>query len=182
MFINIGKADFEAIRKGEYVDKSMLIAFVNSRIGLYDKFICVTRARRFGKSMAAKMLKYNKSAEGAITQIKEKGYTDVLKNIVGDIVLVGINYNKQTKHHSCVIERISDKTSDKLPINDAVSAKLQKIIDYMLANKGMITQVVVAKMFAVSDRQARNYLTELINAGLVEPQGANKNRIYVLKV
>ncbi len=131
-------------------------------------------------------LKYNKSAEGAITQIKEKGYTDVLKNIVGDIVLVGINYNKQTKHHSCVIERISDKTSDKtsdkLPINDAVSAKLQKIIDYMLANKGMITQVVVAKMFAVSDRQARNYLTELINAGLVEPQGANKNRIYVLKV
>lgn len=52
----------------------------------------------------------------------------------------------------------------------------------MLANKGMITQVVVAKMFAVSDRQARNYLTELINAGLVEPQGANKNRIYVLKV
>ncbi len=67
MFINIGKADFEAIRKGEYVDKSMLIAFVNSRIGLYDKFICVTRARRFGKSMAAKMLNayYDESVDAS---------------------------------------------------------------------------------------------------------------------
>ena len=67
MFINIGKADFEAIRKGEYVDKSMLIAFVNSRLGLYDKFICVTRARRFGKSMAAKMLNayYDESVDAS---------------------------------------------------------------------------------------------------------------------
>lgn len=126
-------------------------------------------------------LKYDKSAQAAIRQIKEKRYAEALKDIVCDIVLVGINYDKQTKHHSCVIERISDKTSDKLPINDVVPVKLQKIIDHMVANKGIIKQVEVAKMFEVSDRQARNYLTELINAGLLEPQGANKNRTYVLK-
>lgn len=67
LLTNIGKADFEAIRKGEYVDKSMLIAFVNSRLGLYDKFICVTRARRFGKSMATKMLNayYDESVDAS---------------------------------------------------------------------------------------------------------------------
>lgn len=56
MFINIGKEEFEIERRGEYVDKSMLISFVNGRIGMPDKFLCVTRARRFGKSIAAKML------------------------------------------------------------------------------------------------------------------------------
>ena len=56
MFINTGNEEFAIERKGEYVDKSMLISFVNSRIGMPDKFLCVTRARRFGKSIAAKML------------------------------------------------------------------------------------------------------------------------------
>ena len=50
----------------------------------------------------------------------------------------------------------------------------------MKSHDAIITQVEVAKMFAVSDRQARNYLAELANAGFVKPQGANKNRIYVL--
>lgn len=55
-FINIGNTDFASVRKGEYIDKSQLIAYVNSVMGTQRKFLCVTRARRFGKSLAAKML------------------------------------------------------------------------------------------------------------------------------
>ena len=55
-YINIGNAEFESVRKDEYVDKSMLIAYVNSVLGSQSKFLCVSRARRFGKSLAAKML------------------------------------------------------------------------------------------------------------------------------
>ena len=51
-------------------------------------------------------LKYNKSAEGAIEQIKKKQYADSLKDYSGEILLVGINYNKDTKKHDCVIEKI----------------------------------------------------------------------------
>ncbi|MCU6720419.1 ATP-binding protein [Porcipelethomonas ammoniilytica] len=51
-------------------------------------------------------LKYDKSAEGAIEQIKKKQYADCLKDYSGDILLVGINYNKDTKKHDCVIEKI----------------------------------------------------------------------------
>ncbi|MGN0839754.1 MAG: AAA family ATPase [Candidatus Ornithospirochaeta sp.] len=39
-----------------YVDKSMLIALLNERIGTDDRFLCVSRPRRFGKTMAAHMI------------------------------------------------------------------------------------------------------------------------------
>lgn len=55
-YINIGNAGFQRARNSEYVDKSGLIAVVNSTLFTERCFSCVTRCRRFGKSMAAKML------------------------------------------------------------------------------------------------------------------------------
>ena len=55
-YINIGNAGFQRARNSEYVDKSGLIAVVNSTLFTEHQFSCVTRCRRFGKSMAAKML------------------------------------------------------------------------------------------------------------------------------
>ena len=49
-------------------------------------------------------LKYDGSAESAIEQIKEKRYIDCLKNYSGEVLLVGINYDKESKRHSCKIE------------------------------------------------------------------------------
>jgi len=43
-------------RNGEYVDKSGLIKVINSVLNTKRRFSCVTRCRRFGKSMAAEML------------------------------------------------------------------------------------------------------------------------------
>ena len=51
-------------------------------------------------------LKWNKSAKAALQQIKEKRYAESLKDYTGDILLVGINYDKKTKEHSCSIEKI----------------------------------------------------------------------------
>lgn len=50
-------------------------------------------------------LKYDGSAESAIEQIKEKRYIDCLKNYSGEVLLVGINYDKESKKHSCKIEK-----------------------------------------------------------------------------
>ena len=55
-YINIGNAGFQSARNGEYVDKSGLVRIVNSTLFTERRFACVTRCRRFGKSMAAKML------------------------------------------------------------------------------------------------------------------------------
>ena len=49
-------------------------------------------------------LKRDKTAEGAIAQIKNKEYCRSLEEYEGNILLVGVNYNKQTKEHECVIE------------------------------------------------------------------------------
>ena len=64
-FINIGNAGFRSSRNGEYVDKSGLIAVINSTLFTKKCFSCVTRSRRFGKSMAAEMLcaYYDKSCD-----------------------------------------------------------------------------------------------------------------------
>lgn len=51
-------------------------------------------------------LKYDKDAETAIRQIHEKRYDGDLKAYYGNLLLVGINYDKNTKKHGCIIERV----------------------------------------------------------------------------
>ena len=55
-YINLGNRAWRNARNGEYVDKSGLIAIVNSTLNTKMQFSCVTRSRRFGKTMAAEML------------------------------------------------------------------------------------------------------------------------------
>lgn len=50
-------------------------------------------------------LKWDKTAEGAISQIKKKKYVSALKEYKGNILLVGINYEKKSKKHQCRIEK-----------------------------------------------------------------------------
>ncbi|MBR1682754.1 MAG: AAA family ATPase, partial [Bacteroidaceae bacterium] len=55
-YINIGNAGFQRVRNSEYIDKSGLISVINGTLFTERSFSCVSRCRRFGKSMAAKML------------------------------------------------------------------------------------------------------------------------------
>ena len=57
IYLNPGSGKFkEALDSEIYVDKSGLIAYTNKVFGTKQKFVCVSRPRRFGKSMAADML------------------------------------------------------------------------------------------------------------------------------
>ena len=49
-------------------------------------------------------LKRNGSTESALTQIKEKVYFDSLTHYKGKMLLIGINYDEETKVHTCEIE------------------------------------------------------------------------------
>lgn len=40
-----------------------------------------------------------------VEQIKQKDYLDCLKNYTGEVLLVGVNYDKE-KRHTCRIERV----------------------------------------------------------------------------
>lgn len=58
-----------------------------------------------GKPALVVELKCDKTAHTAIEQIKERQYTKTLEGFVGEILLVGISYDRDTKRHSCVIEK-----------------------------------------------------------------------------
>lgn len=50
-------------------------------------------------------LKWDRSAQGAISQIRERKYAGALKEYEENLLLVGICYDKDSKSHECVIER-----------------------------------------------------------------------------
>ena len=52
-------------------------------------------------------LKWEKTAETAIEQIKNRNYPAILNGYCGEVVLVGINYDDRTKEHTCRIEKIN---------------------------------------------------------------------------
>ena len=63
------------------------------------------------KSAIVVELKYNKTADAAIEQIKDRQYVEGLKDYKGEVLLVGINYNADSdsvnyKKHECIIEKI----------------------------------------------------------------------------
>ena len=56
-YVNPGFQNLAYDRSDEsYVDKSMLIPILNERINSRNRFLCVSRPRRFGKTMAANMI------------------------------------------------------------------------------------------------------------------------------
>ena len=188
-YLNLdGSAFEEALLSEIYVDKTELIAVTNSVLRTKNKYMCVSRPRRFGKTMTLEMLeayytkginaaelfkhtkiynalnhenalsytislalysarkyytiirempagkgfadlifipnknnldkpalvvelKWDKTVRTAIDQIKNKQYTKELINFAGNIILVGITYNKdvdkEKRTHSCIIEKIN---------------------------------------------------------------------------
>lgn len=57
IYLNPGTIEFqESINSEIYVDKTMLIERTNAALRTKQKYMCISRPRRFGKSMAADML------------------------------------------------------------------------------------------------------------------------------
>ena len=50
-------------------------------------------------------LKVNKDADSAIDQIKRRQFPDKIQQYADRLLLVGINYARDTKQHQCRIER-----------------------------------------------------------------------------
>lgn len=73
----------------------------------FADFVFIPRANAGSRPAMIVELKYNKSADTAIRQIKENRYQGALSGYKDKILLVGINYDaegKEKKHHTCVIE------------------------------------------------------------------------------
>ncbi len=57
IYLNPGKTGFEQALNSEiYIDKTEMIGYLNSIANTEQKYVCVSRPRRFGKTMTAKMI------------------------------------------------------------------------------------------------------------------------------
>ena len=70
----------------------------------FADLVFIPRKRFMDKPALVVELKWDKDVAGAITQIREKEYCRSLEEYHGKLLLVGINYDKKTKEHSCKIE------------------------------------------------------------------------------
>ena len=71
----------------------------------YADLVMIPR-RHVAKPALIIELKFSHSADTAIAQIKRKNYPAKIAEYAGDMLLVGINYDKTTKQHTCKIERL----------------------------------------------------------------------------
>ena len=73
IYLNPGAAGFKMSLNSEiFVDKSELLDVTNRYVNTQQRFMCVSRPRRFGKSMAADMLAGEYSC-AATPQIRQTG-------------------------------------------------------------------------------------------------------------
>lgn len=69
-------------------------------------------AKHSNRPVVVVELKWNQSAQTAITQIRERAYPKPLQDYSGEILLVGITYDKKTKEHQCAIESYQKEGDD----------------------------------------------------------------------
>jgi len=70
----------------------------------FADLVFIPRKRFPDKPALVIELKWDKNVKGAINQIKNKEYSDALKEYKGNIILAGISYDKETKKHNCKAE------------------------------------------------------------------------------
>ena len=73
----------------------------------FADLVFLPRPNHMDKPAVIVELKWGKSVAGAIAQIKERKYGDALESYSGELLLVGINYKKDSKQHECRIECMS---------------------------------------------------------------------------
>ena len=118
MYINKGNNDFRDIVTHDNDENSLAcvlsVAYIWARNEYvihreyasgkgYADLVMIPR-RNVSKPALVIELKFNHSADTAIDQIKRKDYPEKIADYTGDILLVGINYDKETKQHTCKIE------------------------------------------------------------------------------
>ena len=158
MFLNRGTQEFERVINSEiYIDKTDMISFFNKVIDTEQSYICVSRPRRFGKSITANMIaayyERGSNSAGLFEGRKLSELSDWDRNMnkydVIRIDLAGICAKEETPEYALdYIEKIllqeladeysdavelytdSEKLSDTLDrINTATGTKFIIIID-----------------------------------------------------
>lgn len=155
LYVNPGNAGFKrALRSSIYVDKSELIHYTNSVLDSEQGYICVSRPRRFGKSMAANMLcaYYSKDCDSA-------DLFDGLKIAEKEI------YEEHLNKHDVIYLNVQQFLSgagnaeELVPyLQKAVIGELQEIYGEWIVPDERRLSLALASVFAKSDRKEKGFI------------------------
>ncbi len=102
-YLNPGKAAYQmAVNSEIYIDKTEMIQYINSVVNTQQRFVSVSRPRRFGKTMAADMIcaYYDREADSRELFLQRKlseaalwdkylGKFDVIRIVMTDFFKLG---------------------------------------------------------------------------------------------
>ena len=111
-------------------------------------------------------LKSNGSAEGAIAQIRDRRYPQVVEQLSGEVLLVGVNYDRKSKRHECRIERWGELPS--------LSLSKQELVTKLSLSSAQVDLLVESLGKPVSAKELRLLL------GFKDPTYFKRNVIDVL--
>ena len=119
IYLNPENVDFQKSLNSEiYIDKTELIAYTNKKLNTEQGYICVSRPRRFGKSMAANMLTayYSRGCDSheMFSDLKIAKSNDFEKHLnkYNVIHINMVNFLSESKDMNELIAFVSD-TADK---------------------------------------------------------------------
>ena len=122
-FVNPDNSAFQVALNSEiYVDKSMMIKITNSVIKTGDRHICISRPRRFGKSMAANMLSayYSRGcdSEAMFSGLEISNAPDFKKHLNQyDVIHLDVQWCMEPAGGpECVLSYIVEKTISELRV------------------------------------------------------------------
>ena len=122
IYINLGNSGFQSARNSEYVDKSGLIAIVNRTLWTEQRCSCVTRCRRFGKSMAAKMLcaYYDRSCDS--------------RHLFADLGIAGDpTFEQHLNKYPVIYLDVTNFTTRDLPLTEIIGVMQKEVKEEVLS-------------------------------------------------
>ncbi|MDR2572042.1 MAG: putative DNA binding domain-containing protein [Oscillospiraceae bacterium] len=149
-------------KKPGRIDPNNFVPFPKNPL-LARFFINIGRADVLGSGVR-NLYEFTKIYSGGVPELIDG---DVFKTIVPlDLSFNGVNDN----------QRLNDKVNDKLNDNNEV-----QLILAFIKQKGEISTSQTAQIIDRSHSTARRVLLGLADGGILEPSGANKNKVYRLK-
>ncbi len=117
-YLNPGSKGFrESLNSAIYIDKTGLIEKMNRLLNTRQKFICVSRPRRFGKSVAADML--------AAYYGQSEGSAELFENLE-------ISHSESYRKHLKQYDVIQINMQDFLSVTNSVDEMLSKLCEYLI--------------------------------------------------
>lgn len=147
---NFKNNEFELVSKDKFfVDKTKMIEAINNLIGIKDRFICITRPRRFGKTINAMMLACYCSKNAAFKTIFDK--LEISKSN---------SYLEHLNKHNVIYITFNSNASDSKTYSDYIEYyKTRLIRDIIEAYPNVNADDTISEMLKqASDETGENFI------------------------